>query len=464
MAPSGSLQKEATQFLRAAFFVVCVASVTCSGPVVTINSVVGTPRQVSPAGLCFEKISGTAYISMKGHPSDSNYAIFATKDGLMEIARIPTIGSSQPLSINKTFLDIRSRVWSKDEQGLLSFAFHPNYTTNGRLFVSYICNSNQIADCKSPCACNPLTNCTLGERNTTCNTVTIISEYSVSSPKSILSLVKTKEVRRIMAYGRPFTNHMGGEIFFGKDGYLYISSGDGGSAGDPFKFAQNGFAPLGKIFRLDINNIPHGKTYGIPPTNPFVKTYGILPEIYALGFRNPWRCFPDTVTGRIFCGDVGQGKLEEIDNIYSGYNYGWNRMEGTIDYEIKTTVRFGKLAKPLFQYSHYHINVSGTPVGGICVIGGLVYRGQRNFCLTGKYLYSDLVGTQFIGTVYPPKGESPSTIQVSSFCAQKSSFPCNSSALGPIWGWGTDSKNEAYMLSSSGTYRIAEFSRCGLVC
>ena len=214
----------------------------------------------------------------------------------------------------EVFLDIKSKVYVTrrlgDERGLLGLAFDPKYSSNGRFYVYHSSRGTGSA-----------------------NHVSKISEYRVNSSNP--NRADPTSERVIMTIPQPEGNHNGGQLFFGVDGYLYIALGDGGGAGDRHGKIGNGLDPttlLGSILRIDVSN--PNVTYSIPKDNPFTTSSTARPEIYAYGLRNPWRCSVDRGDkkgdgkGRIFCGDVGQGKFEEIDIIEKGGNYGWRAFEG----------------------------------------------------------------------------------------------------------------------------------------
>jgi glucose/arabinose dehydrogenase len=175
---------------------------------------------------------------------------------------------------------------------------------------------------------------------------------------------------------QPFANHNGGQIAFGPDGYLYIALGDGGSFGDPSGHGQNRMTLLGSILRIDVDS---GTPYSIPSDNPFEgNSDGYQEEIYAFGFRNPWRFSFDSSTGTLFAGDAGESSREEINIVTNGSNYGWSTKEGSLDYDPGTNVT--EMVGPLYEYNHSL---------GDAIIGGFVYRGAALNGLTGKYIYGD---------------------------------------------------------------------------
>ena len=249
------------------------------------------------------------------------------------------------------FLDIANRVRdAANEQGLLGLAFHPNYASNGRFFVNYTDLSGD----------------------------TVVAEYTRSAGNANLSDPSSEAI--IMTIAQPFSNHNGGDLAFGPDGYLWIATGDGGSGGDPQGNGQNPEALLGKLLRVDIDN---GSTYAIPPDNPFADDPEASDEIWALGLRNPWRFSFDRETGDLYIGDVGQSSFEEIDfesgSNPGGRNYGWNTMEGSSCFATSNCSADG-LTLPVAEYSH------GS---GCSVTGGYVYRGKRFPALRGLYFYGD---------------------------------------------------------------------------
>jgi glucose/arabinose dehydrogenase len=257
------------------------------------------------------------------------------------------------------FLNITDQVVSGGERGLLGLAFHPDYKNNGYLYVNYTKG-------------NPLE--------------TVISRFQVS--KNDPSKADASSELVLLTYKQPYSNHNGGKIAFGKDGYLYISAGDGGSGGDPENRSQNLKELLGKIMRIDVNSKSAGLNYGIPSDNPFRgNKEGYREEIYAYGLRNVWRFSFDTQTGKLWAADVGQNAREEINIIEKGGNYGWKVMEGTICYRGRNSGKNDDcnkkgLIEPVYEYLHS----AGI---GQSVTGGFVYRGKQIPQLAGKYIYGD---------------------------------------------------------------------------
>lgn len=262
------------------------------------------------------------------------------------------------------FLNITGIVESGGEQGLLGLAFHPDYQNNGYFYVNYTYDPGPGLD------------------------RTRIARYSVSAGNP--DVADTTETI-LMEIEQDFSNHNGGDIHFGPDGYLYIGMGDGGSGGDPNDRAQDRTLLLGKMLRIDVDGTTRGvitgcgleANYGIPADNPFVGDGNACDEIWAYGMRNPWRFSFDRSTGALFIGDVGQNAWEEIDlqpaASPGGENYGWRCYEGTHEYNLTDCV--GPFVDPIIEYPH---------TGGRCsVTGGFVYRGHRIGGFDGTYIYGE---------------------------------------------------------------------------
>ena len=296
----------------------------------------------------------------------------------------------------KTFLDITDRVTSGGETGLLGLAFHPDFASNGYFYVDYT----------TP---NPLR--------------THVSRFQVTSDPD--SADNSSELV-LLEIAQPFSNHNGGRVSFGPDGYLYVGMGDGGSGGDPNDNAQNRSVLLGKILRIDVDNPSGGLNYGIPPTNPFVgNTQGWREEIYSYGMRNPWRFSFDPVTSKLWCGDVGQNAWEEIDTITSGGNYGWRCYEGNHEYNMAGCTGTDYLF-PIWEYSHSY---------GCSITGGFVYRGNRRPELTGTYIYGDYCSRSVWSLDYSGVNLSNDLI---------------GTAPASILSFGIDMNNELYICCSNG--------------
>lgn len=251
-------------------------------------------------------------------------------------------------SVNPTpFLNISSLVSNGSEQGLLGLAFPPDYQTTGRFYVNYT--------------------------NTSGNTV--IARYTVSEDPNIANPDGTI----LLTINQPYTNHNGGSLHFGPDGYLWISTGDGGSGGDPQGNGQNTNTLLGKMLRIDVS----GDSYSIPPDNPFVGSDG-RDEIWAYGLRNAWKFSFDRETNEVWIADVGQNQIEEINKRpanQAGLNYGWRCYEGNNSYNTSGCAAPETMEFPIATYNHSS--------GRCSITGGYVYRGTQYPNLIGKYFFAD---------------------------------------------------------------------------
>ena len=255
-----------------------------------------------------------------------------------------------------TFVDLGDRVLKGGEAGLLGLAFHPDYAANGRLFVSYTAGSPRRS---------------------------VIAELARSASDPLQADLATERV--VLQVGQPEGNHNGGQIQFGPDGFLYIALGDGGGAGDPGNHGQRPSTLLGSILRIDVDTRPDGAEYGIPDDNPFAQTDGAeRDEVYAYGFRNPWKFAFDDATGALWAMDVGQDEWEEINRVEAGENYGWNAVEGPDCFPAGSDgCDVSAFVAPVFSYPH------DNATGGFSVSGGMVYRGSDLPALAGRVLYAD---------------------------------------------------------------------------
>jgi glucose/arabinose dehydrogenase len=299
------------------------------------------------------------------------------------------------------FLDITSNVTYGGEQGLLGLAFDPDYQNNGYFYINYVTD-------------NPRR--------------TIIARYNTSTDNPNEADMESELI--LLEIEQPFTNHNGGNLAFGPDGYLYIGTGDGGSAGDPYKNAQNQSTLLGKILRIDVTSTSQGRNYSIPDDNPLAgNLLGYKEEIFAVGFRNPWRFSFDAESQRLWVADVGQQEREEIDLVEKGKNYGWNIMEGSLPYAGGDQEG---LELPIWEYGHDQ---------GNAVIGGYVYHGPTATMLTGSYIYGDY-GSGKIWALTLNETDEATNILLSDTSLNILSF-------------GLDEKNELYICASDGKiYRL----------
>lgn len=287
------------------------------------------------------------------HAGDGTNRVFVVdQSGLIHV--LPNDPAAKRAAV---FVDLRARTHQfseDDEEGVLGFAFHPNYKTNGQFFLYYNTES--------------------GDRKI------YLSRFTVSKDDPNKADPDSEEI--LMTIQQPFANHNGGPMAFGPDGYLYIGMGDGGGRNDPEYLAQDMSSILGCVLRIDVDRKDEGKNYAIPDDNPFLDRKDVPPEIYAYGIRNPWRVSFDSKTGSLWLADVGQDLWEEINIIRKGGNYGWSAREGSFafgNHEASTNVTG---IAPVWEYDHRI---------GKSITGGHVYRGSKLPELVGHYLYGDYV-------------------------------------------------------------------------
>ncbi|MCF0043283.1 PQQ-dependent sugar dehydrogenase [Dyadobacter fanqingshengii] len=334
------------------FFLLTIgfASVSCSkdkdmedDPGTIANSDTTIKTKDAFPGLTF-----TNPVEMKQIPGDSSRFFVVEQAGVIRVFQ-----NNAAATTSTVFLDIQNKVQDGGERGLLGLAFHPDFKTNGYFYVNYTAGS-------------PLK--------------TVIARYKAASPAAERADPSSEAV--LFTFNQPYDNHNGGSLQFGKDSFLYIATGDGGSGGDPQNNAQNRKSMLGKILRVDVDGTSKGN-YGIPSDNPYPvgNNDGFLPEIYAYGLRNPWRISFDMDNDRLFAGDVGQNKREEIDLITKGGNYGWRLKEGVDCYDPASNCNAAGLIEPIHDYNQNN--------GDRSITGGYVYRGNAIKSLEGKYIYGD---------------------------------------------------------------------------
>lgn len=301
-------------------------------------------------------------VSLKNAGDDRLFVV--EQDGVIKI--INSDGSVNGVP----FMDIDDRVINTgNERGLLGLAFHPQYISNGFFYVNYINNDGD----------------------------TVVSRFITNPPDGNVADPNTETI--LLTINQPFSNHNGGDMAFGNDGYLYIATGDGGSGGDPDDNAQDLTTLLGKLLRIDINNAENGNNYAIPDDNPFVGNSTALDEIWAYGLRNPWRFSFDSLTDDLWIGDVGQGAIEEINFTESsstgGENYGWRCYEGNSTYNTTGCPDMSTLDFPVAQYTH-----SGSGPFKCSITGGYRYRGTLFPNFIGLYFFADYCSNE-IGYLTP---------------------------------------------------------------
>jgi glucose/arabinose dehydrogenase len=314
--------------------------------------------------------------------------LIAEKEGTVRVYHPSTGLAPEPLFSLADKVDI-----SDNERGLLGITPAPDFAWSGNLYVAY-----------TSLPAGALT----------------LARVPISAPQR-LQVLLTQEHSE-------FGNHNGGQVAFGRDGYLYWSLGDGGMANDPFDSGQNLNTLLGKILRLDVSRTCGPKPYCIPRGNPFVGVPGARPEIWLYGLRNPWRFSIDPVDNSLWIGDVGQGNLEEIDHIrpwQGGANLGWSCREGTTVFDTTQCRTGGRYTDPVFEYDHLDGNCSVT--------GGVVYRGSETPEAWGTYVASDYCSTTAFAVRVTSTGGYESAIV--------GNYPIQPTAVG------TDARGEVYVLS-----------------
>jgi len=369
--------------------------------------------------------------------------VFPQDEGLRYVATRP--GELLVLDGDEAFeeplLDLRDKVVTGGERGLLGIALHPEFAQNGRIFVRYSSAPRE------------------GTPGNYSHTF-VLSEFEVNDA---LTRADSESERIILEIPQPQSNHNAGDIAFGPDGYLYVPVGDGGAGGDTggghvsdwYGANRGGNGQdvtenlLGSMLRIDVDNTEADENYAVPDDNPLVGREG-LDEQYAWGLRNPWRISFDE--GELYVADVGQNKYEEINIVENGGNYGWNVREGAHCYnasECPTStpddVRGGEpLIDPILEYPH-----SGDGITGISVTGGYVYRGSQIPELEGRYVFGDFQpqGRLFVGVPLDEEDEDWSLehVDLTSDASER---------LGRILSFGRDEEGEMYVLGGGGLHRI----------
>ncbi len=347
----------------------------------------------------FPGLTFASPVAMKQAPGDPSRWFVVEQAGLIRVFdNVPAANATQD------FVDLRSRVNFSGEAGLLGLAFHPDFAANGRVYLNF---SELVGGVVR----------------------SVTAEFT--SADGGLTLAPNSE-RVLMTVPKNASNHNGGNLEFGPDGFLYVGLGDGGGGGDPQENAQDPQRLLGKMLRINVDQQPGGAPYAIPAGatgNPFagnplcnVDGTGTLacPEIYALGLRNPWRWSFDRQTDELWLGDVGQGSFEEINLIERGDNYGWDEREGAHCFEPASGCATVGLTDPIAEY--------GRNLGN-SITGGYVYRGLQSTQVAGRYVFADFGGMiaslapdgvggftieQFADGECAPNG-APGVLQVSSF-------------------------------------------------
>ncbi|KAK2894954.1 hypothetical protein Q8A67_012183 [Cirrhinus molitorella] len=374
--------------------------------------------------LCLEEVAnGLRNPVAMVHANDGTHRFFVAEQLGYVWTYLPN-GSR----IDRPFLNLTKAVltspWAGDERGFLCIVLHPRFTMVKKAYIYYSVSVKKQEKIR-------------------------ISEFLVSD--SDMNMLDHSSERTLLEVDEPASNHNGGQLLFGLDGYLYIFIGDGGKAGDPFgKFgnSQNKSTLLGKVLRIDVDNNDYGAPYSIPSDNPFVGESDARPEIYAYGVRNMWRCSidrGDSVSGqgrgRMFCGDVGQNKYEEVDLIEKGGNYGWRAKEGFSCYDRKlcTNSSLNDIL-PIFAYPHKI---------GKSVTGGYIYRGCQMPNLNGLYVFGDFMSGRLMSLKENPETGKWSYKEICMGTDKTCSFPkLINSYYKYIISFGEDEAGELYFLAT----------------
>jgi glucose/arabinose dehydrogenase len=308
----------------------------------------GSSRMAGPVTVqrAFPSLTFTNPISMYQPPGYDARWFLIEKGG-----RVLTFDNDDAVTAVSVSANLSSIVDDRGEGGLLGMAFHPSFSGSGQVYFYFTETGSGPS--------TPM--------------VSRITRYAMN----IDGIIDTGSRYDILSVDQPQTNHNGGDIKFGTDGYLYIALGDGGGAGDPDGNGQDTTTLLGSILRIDVDG---ASPYVIPAGNHFEYSTTDMPEIYAWGLRNPWRFSFDELTGDLWAGDVGQGAWEEIDLVLSGGNYGWNIEEGDHCYIPPVGCDDTGLIDPVFEYGRNE---------GRSVTGGYVYRGSLMPTFYGHYLFAD---------------------------------------------------------------------------
>ena len=340
------------------------------------------------------------------HPGDGSGRLYVAE----KAGRVVSFEGVRTTATATVALDIRPLVESRSEWGLLGIAFHPAFARTGYLYVHYSGRPDGR---------------------------TVLARYTRSAANP--AVFDPASALVVLEVAQPFENHKGGKLAFGPDGFLYLSLGDGGGAGDPGDRAQNRTTLLGKLLRIDVDQPAQGLAYGIPPDNPFRgNASGFREEIYALGLRNMFKFSFDRATGALWGADVGQDRWEEVNLVTNGGNYGWRVREGAHCFRPLTGCATVGLTDPVYEYAH-----PAAPDAARSVTGGVVYRGARNPDLVGAYLFADYL----VGDVWALSGSPVSGSPLARRTVARAGFA--------VIGFGEDAAGEVYVLMQDG--RVLRF-------
>ena len=352
-----------------------------------------TIERVFP-NLTFRRLTNLA------QPDDGRDMLFVTEQG----GQIRSFRARQDVTETVIFLDITDRVnEGGNEEGLLGLAFAPDYGESGYFYVYYSASDPRRS---------------------------VLSRFTAGRNDPNRANVASELI--ILEVPQPASNHNGGQLAFGPDGYLYIGLGDGGRGGDPFGNGQKTATLLGSILRIDVSRASEEERYRIPVDNPFVGVAGAAEELWAYGLRNPWRFSFDSETGRLWVGDVGQNDWEEVNLVEKGLNYGWNIMEGAHCFRPRTDCDTTGLQLPVTEYSSSE---------GCSIIGGYMVQSGVLPSLNGAYVYGDFCSGKIWGLRHDGQSLTEHVVLVDSDLS--------------ITSFGLDLAGELYVLSrDSGIYRL----------
>ena len=361
---------------------------------------IGASAQTTALERAFPSLSFTEPIELTHAGDGSGRLHVAEKAG-----RVVSFDNARTATAATVALDIRALVNAQGERGLLGIAFHPAFARTGFLYVHYSGRSDGR---------------------------TVLARYTRSATNPAMFDPASAQI--LLEVAQPFSNHKGGKLAFGPDGFLYLSLGDGGSAGDPGDRAQDRTTLLGKLLRIDVDRPAPPLAYGIPPGNPFEgNTAGFRQEIFAYGLRNMFKFSFDRGTGALWGADVGQDRWEEVNVVTNGGNYGWRIREGAHCFRPSTGCATDGLTDPVYEYAH-----PAAPDDARSVTGGVVYRGARNPDLVGDYLFADYL----VGDVWALSGTKLTRRTVA-----RAGFS--------VIGFGEDAEGEVYVLMQDG--RVLRF-------
>ncbi|XP_066359709.1 HIPL1 protein-like isoform X2 [Miscanthus floridulus] len=387
---------------------------------------------------CLERISAGSFVTMAAHPDGSGRVFLSSQDGKIWLVSMPHQGSGVTLHSDSPFLDISDRVHHDAVLGLVGVAFHPEFTTNGRLFVSYYCDSST-----SPvCGAGTCWGSAAGNGSQLCRYQLVVSEFSAKGGTDYSKATRaySSEVRRIFTMGLPYPHtsysyqHHGGQILFwpsDSDGYLYLVTGNG-------DFSKNGRSFFGKILRFYV-----GGSFVYRATPKIEK-----PEIFAAGLNNPNGCsFDSNRPSYLYCADVNEKQYELVHLIRRGRNYSGSSMKVTVSSIIN----------------------QGRPADGRMpsIVGGLMYRGSADPLLKGRYLYVYASGVWAgVDALESRSNGSSASAQVPIVrCSRSSPVPCNGIGIGitgRVLSLGEDSSKDAFVLGTRGVFRLVPPSLCGV--